>query len=192
MILWSSAKGRRSGKPSRHLIEEAGGDKRRQCPAVRFLHLHNLLIFKEFPSGCGSYCSPDLVHQHPHYTDSTLGFTHRHPFFVFVSGKWAAPLALGGKQNVYKSDTPHANHVQGYATYSITSMGCLGMCSCSDRPKCIYIGLHNHVSILPSFQKWPQHPDQTLAEPLPMCRVSNEWAFLYAQLSRKLKIRIGH
>lgn len=46
--LWSRVKGRRSRKPSRHLIKEGAGDKRRQCPAVHFLHLHNLLIFKEF------------------------------------------------------------------------------------------------------------------------------------------------
>lgn len=69
---------------------------------------------------------------------------------------------------------PRANCVQGYATYSKTSMGCLGTCLCSDRPKCIYIRLHKHVSVLPSFQKRPQQPDQTLAQPLSVCRVSNE------------------
>lgn len=65
--------------------------ERRQCPAVRFSHLY---IFKEFPQGCGSYCSPHLVHHHLHYT-SSLGLSHCQPFF-FLTLKWAACLASGG------------------------------------------------------------------------------------------------
>lgn len=99
--LWSCdlvQKGRRSGKPSRHLIEEAGGDERRWCPAECFSHLHNLLIFKELPLACGRYRSPHPVHHHPHYTES-LGFSHCQPFF-FLTLKWAACLASGGKKCV--------------------------------------------------------------------------------------------
>lgn len=64
-----------SAYTSRHLTEEAGGDERRQCPAVHFSHLHGLLIFKEFPLLRGSYCSAHLVYHHPRYTDG-LGFSH--------------------------------------------------------------------------------------------------------------------
>lgn len=107
--LWSSAKGKRIRKPSSHLIEEAGGNKKRQCSVVNFLHLHNLLIFKEFTQGCGSYCTPDLVYQLPHYTDSILGFTHHQPFSFFSMGK--RTVCLLGEGKCLQLIHPHVNHI---------------------------------------------------------------------------------
>lgn len=107
--LWSCAivqKAGGVGSPAGAWLKMTGEMRqRRQCPAVHFSHLHNLFIFKEFPQGCGTYCSPYLVHHYPHYTNG-LGFSHCQPFF-FLTLKWATCLAAGGKKKpVCNLDTP--------------------------------------------------------------------------------------